>query len=128
MSVLLNVPQLESRPVQGSARFQALVDKVDLQYGDLLYFCEVRLALLMDITTHLSALNVKLQGKDILVTDMHAHITTFDVGKPGIVEAQLANDQLEHFPRLAACVPDDVEPDTFVSVSPLWGRNLHPVS
>ena len=169
MSVLLNVPQLESRPVQGSARFQALVDKVDLQYVDLLYFCEVRwlsreamlsrvcdlqkevatfvrqknlpyadqffdprwlarLALLMDITTHLSALNLKLQGKDILVTDIHAHITTFDVGKPGIVEAQLANDQLEHFPRLAACVPDDVEPDTFVSVSPLWGRNLHPVS
>ena len=59
---------------------------------------------------------------------MHAHITAFDVAKPGIVEAQLAKGQLEHFPRLAACVPDDVEPDTFVSVSPLWGRNLLPVS
>ncbi len=32
------------------------------------------------------------------------------------MEAQLANGQLEHFPRLAACVPDDVEPDTCVSV------------
>ena len=71
---------------------------------------------------------MKLQGKDILVTDMHAHITAFHVGKPGIVEAQLAKGQLEHFPRLAACVPDDVEPDTFVSVSPLWGRNFPPVS
>ena len=126
MSVLVKVPQLESPPVQGSARFQALVDEVDVQYGDLLYFCEVRwlsrgamlsrvcdlqkeiatflrqknlpyadqffdprwlgrLALLTDITTHLSALNMKLQGKDILVTDMHAHITAYDVGKPGIV-------------------------------------------
>ena len=81
-----------------------------------------------DIITHLNALSVKLQGKDIPVTDMHAHITAFDVGNPGIVEAQLANGQLEHFPRLAACVADDVEPATFVSVSPLWGRNLHPVS
>ena len=50
-----------------------------------------RLALLMDNTTHLNALNVKLHGKDILVTDMHAYIT-------------------------AACVPDDVEPDICVSV------------
>ena len=44
-----------------------------------------RLALLTDITAHLNAINVKLQGKDILVTDMHAHITAYDVGKPGIV-------------------------------------------
>ena len=28
----------------------------------------------------------------------------------------MANGQLENFPRLAACVPDDVEPDTCVSV------------
>ena len=158
MSVRVKVPQLESPPVKGTTRFQALVDEVDVHYGDLLYFCEVRwpsrgamlshvcdlqkvvatslrqknlpyadqffdprwlarLALLTDITAHLNALNVKLQGKDILVTDMHAYITAFDVGKPGIVEAQLAKGQLEHFPRLAACVPDDVKPDTFVSVS-----------
>ena len=168
LSVLVKVPQLESRPVQGSARFQTLINEVEVQYGDLLYFWEVRwlsrgamlyrvcdlqkeiatflrqknlpyadqffdprwlarLALLTDITTHLNSLNVKLQGKDIIVTDMHAYITAFDVGKPGIVEAHLANGQLEHFPRLAACVPDDVEPDTFVSVSPLCGMNLHPV-
>ena len=95
-------------------QFQALVDEVNVQYGDLLYFCEVRwlsrgamlshvcglqkeiatfcrqknlshadqlfdprwlarLALLTDITTHLNAINVKLRGKDILVTNMHAH-------------------------------------------------------
>ena len=137
-------------------QFQALVDEADVQYGDLLYYCEVRwlsrgamlsrvcdlqkeiatflrqknlpfadqfvdprwlarLALLTDITTHLNALNEKLQGKDILITDMHAHITAFEV-KLRLWEAQLANSQLDHFPRLAACVPDDVEPDTCVSV------------
>ena len=74
-----------------------------------------RLALLTDITRHLNALIVKLQGKNMLVTDMHAHITAFEV-KLRLWEAQLANGLLEHFPRLAACVPDDVEPDTCVSV------------
>ena len=56
-----------------------------------------------------------LLGKDIIVTDMHAHITAFEV-KLRLWDAQLANGQLEHFTRLAACVPDDVEPDTCVSV------------
>ena len=37
------------------------------------------LALFTDITTHLNDLNVKLQGKNILVTDMYSHITTFEV-------------------------------------------------
>ena len=32
-----------------------------------------------DITTHLNTLNVKLQVKDILLTDMHAHNTAFKV-------------------------------------------------
>ena len=46
---------------------------------------------------------------------MHAHITAFKI-KLRLWEAQLANGQLEHFPRLAACVPDDMEPDTCLSV------------
>ena len=58
---------------------------------------------------------MKLQGTYILVTDMHAHITAFEV-KLRLWEAQLANGQLEHFPRIAACVPDNDEPDTCVSV------------
>ena len=74
-----------------------------------------RLVLLTDITTQLNALNVKLQGKGILVTDMHAHVTAFEV-KLRLWEVQLDNGQLEHFPCLAACVPDDVEPDTCFSV------------
>ena len=38
-----------------------------------------RLALLTNITTHLNGLNMKLQGKDILVTDLYTHITAFKV-------------------------------------------------
>ena len=101
-------------------QFQALMDEVNANYGNLLYFCEVRslsrgamlsrvcdlqqeigtflrqknlphadhfadpqwlarLALLMDITTHLNGLNMKLQGKDILVTDLYTHITAFEI-------------------------------------------------
>uniref|UniRef100_UPI00358E1D8A general transcription factor II-I repeat domain-containing protein 2-like n=1 Tax=Myxine glutinosa TaxID=7769 RepID=UPI00358E1D8A len=74
-----------------------------------------RLALLTDITAHLNTLNIKLQGKDILVTDMYAHITAFEV-KLRLWEAQLASGQFVHFPRLAACAPDDVDLGTCVSV------------
>ncbi|XP_076047236.1 general transcription factor II-I repeat domain-containing protein 2-like [Oratosquilla oratoria] len=37
------------------------------------------LALLTDITAHLNALNTMLQGKDILMTVIYAHITSFEV-------------------------------------------------
>ena len=46
---------------------------------------------------------------------MHAYIIAFEV-KLRLWEAQLANGQSEHSPRLAACVPDDVDQDTCVSV------------
>ena len=74
-----------------------------------------RLALLTDITTHLNALNLKLQGKEVLVTDMYGHITAFEV-KLRLWEAQLADSQFAHFPRLAACDPDTIDQDTCVSV------------
>ncbi|XP_076059507.1 general transcription factor II-I repeat domain-containing protein 2-like [Oratosquilla oratoria] len=70
-----------------------------------------RLALLTDITMHLNSLNMMLQGKDILVTDMYMHITAFEV-KLRLWEAQLASGQFVNFPRLAACAPDDVDLDT----------------
>ena len=149
MSVVVKVVNSILSRSLNHRQFQALVDGVDVQYGDLLYFCEVRwpsrgamlsrvcdlqkeiatflrkknlpyadklfdprwlarLALLAAITTHLNAVNVKLQGTYILVTDMHAHITAFEV-KLRLWEWQLASDLLEHFPRIAACVPDDVE-------------------
>ena len=53
----------------------------NLPYADQLFDPRwlARLALLSDITTQLNVLNVKLQGKYILVTDKHAHITAFEV-------------------------------------------------
>ena len=39
-------------------------------------------------------------------------------------EAQLANGQLEHFPRLAAYVPDDMEPDTCLDVVTSLGEEF----
>ena len=89
----------------------------NLPYAD--HFSDLRwlagLALLTDITTHLNALNLKLQGKDILVTDMYAHITAFEV-KLRLWESQLAAGQFLHFPRLAACDTHDVDLDTDVGV------------
>ena len=156
MSVVVKIVNSILSRSLNHCQFQVLMDEVNVQYGDLLYFCDVRwlsrgamlarvcdlqqeiatflhqknlahadhfsdlrwlarLALLTDITTHLSSLNVKLQGKDILVTDMYAHITVFEV-KLRLWEAQLANGQFVHFPRLAVCAPDDVDLDTCVNV------------
>ena len=57
---------------------------------------------------HLNDLNVKLQGKNILVTDMYSHITTFEV-KLCLWESQLAAGQFIHFPHILAYTPDDVD-------------------
>ena len=127
MSVVVKVVNSILSRSLNHRQFQALVDEVEMQHSDLLYFCEVRwlsrgamlsrvcdlqkeiatflrqknlryadqffdrrwfsrLALLTDITTHLNALDVKLQDKG--------------------------------FPRLAACVSDDVEQDTCDVASP----------
>ncbi|KAK4328603.1 hypothetical protein Pmani_001079 [Petrolisthes manimaculis] len=73
------------------------------------------LALLTDISTHLNALNLKPQGKEVLVTDMYCHIIAFEV-KLRLWEAQLADSQFAHFPCLSACDPDTIDPNTCVSV------------
>lgn len=46
---------------------------------------------------------------------MYGHITAFEV-KLRLWEAQLADSQFAHFPRLAACDPDTIDQDTCVSV------------
>lgn len=71
------------------------------------------LALLTDITMHLSGINVKLKGKNILVTDMYSHIT-LEV-KLCLRKVQLAAGQFMHFPHFAACASDDVDLNTCVS-------------
>lgn len=47
-------------------------DHFDLQWLAYLY-------LLTDIIAHMNALNVKLQNKDIHLTDMHAYINAFNI-------------------------------------------------
>ncbi len=59
------------------------------------------IALLTDIITHLNTLNLKLQGKDILVTDMHAHITAFKL-ELRLWQAQSANGQAAVFKHFTA--------------------------
>ena len=81
-----------------------------------------RLALLTDIITHLNALNVNLQGKDILVTDKHAHMTHHRLrGKAANVGDAIGLALLLVYrmtwSRTLALVS-----------SPLWGMNLPPVS
>ncbi|KAG0727192.1 General transcription factor II-I repeat domain-containing protein 2 [Chionoecetes opilio] len=46
---------------------------------------------------------------------MYSHITAFEV-KLRLWEAQLAVGQFMHFPRIAACAPDDVDLNTCVGV------------
>ncbi|KAG0724973.1 General transcription factor II-I repeat domain-containing protein 2 [Chionoecetes opilio] len=82
------------------------------------------LALLTDITTHLNDLNVKLQGKNILVTDMYSHITAFEV-KLRLWEAQLAAGQFMLFFVLRLWT-DDVDLNTCVGVV-LFREELLPV-
>ena len=57
--------------------------------------CE--LAFLSDITTHLNVLNLQLQGRDHLITDMHDAVKAFQV-KLHLWETQMHQCNLSHFP------------------------------
>ena len=58
-----------------------------------------RLALLTDICCHLNDLNLKLQGKDLLITDMFSHVAAFEV-KLRLWQSQLSRGQTTHCPCL----------------------------
>uniref|UniRef100_A0A8C6UL32 Uncharacterized protein n=1 Tax=Neogobius melanostomus TaxID=47308 RepID=A0A8C6UL32_9GOBI len=58
------------------------------------------LAFLVDLTDHLNRLNKSLQGKEQLVTQLHAHMRAFCV-KLCLFETQLRNFNLAHFPMLS---------------------------
>ncbi|XP_065444398.1 general transcription factor II-I repeat domain-containing protein 2A-like [Chrysemys picta bellii] len=57
--------------------------------------CE--LAFLADITSHLSALNLQLQGREHIITDMHDAVKAFQV-KLRLWETQMHQCNLSHFP------------------------------
>jgi hypothetical protein len=52
---------------------------------------------MVDITKHLSNLNLKLQGKDQIITTINDHIKAFKC-KLDLWEIQLQNENLTHFP------------------------------
>ena len=129
-------------------QFQALLDEVSAQYGDLVYFTEVRwlsrgamlsrvwdlrkeiatfiadkklpysetfedpvwlskLAMLTDVSQHLNELNLRLQGKDLLITEMASNIAAFEV-KLRLWEAHLKKKNACHFIRLKECAANNV--------------------
>ena len=73
------------------------------------------MALLTDLTEHLNELNRRLQGRDILVTDMFAAISAFEV-KLRLWEAQVNSKTLTHFKRLSASNPADSDFSKYKSV------------
>lgn len=58
--------------------------------------CE--LAFLADITAHLNVLNLQLQGRDRMITDMYDAVKAFQV-KLLLWETQMHECNLPHFPR-----------------------------
>ena len=67
-----------------------------------------KLALLTDVTEQLNDLNQRLQGKNIIVMDMFAIISSFEA-KLRLWEAQLSKQKPTHFKRLAACESKDID-------------------
>ena len=113
-------------------QFRDLLMEADAQYGDLLYYCEVRwlsrgrmLERLYNLRKEVSAFlcskgadfpefndpgwlcDLNVQGKDILMPDMVSRITAFEV-KLRLWESQLMKSNFTHFKRLHACSPEDV--------------------
>lgn len=67
------------------------------------------LAFLTDVTIHLNALNLKLQGKGKLFPSLVNDINAFKM-KLKLFVSQLENDDLSHFPHLkeqSECAPDN---------------------
>ena len=57
------------------------------------------LAFLTDVTDHLNDLNIKLQGKDQIITQMYDHVKSFKV-KLRLWNKQICNGNFIHFPAL----------------------------
>ncbi len=61
------------------------------------------LAFLVDLTSHLNALNKNLQGKDQLISEMYAHLKSFSV-KLRLFERQISDRNAVHFPSLSEII------------------------
>ncbi|CAB3221837.1 unnamed protein product [Arctia plantaginis] len=119
-------------------QFKQFLDDIESEYGDLLYYTEVRglsrgltlerflnlieeikiflaekqrdvpelknpdwlcdLAFLVDITNHLNVLNTRLQGKNQLISQLYAHVASFQC-KLTLFRSQLNSGNYHHFPN-----------------------------
>lgn len=72
------------------------------------------LAFLVDITTHLNVLNVQLQGKNKVITNMCDSIQSFTM-KLKLWETQLVSNNLVHFPTLKQVSTENNDGKKFIS-------------
>uniref|UniRef100_A0A8K9WVF7 SPIN-DOC-like zinc-finger domain-containing protein n=1 Tax=Oncorhynchus mykiss TaxID=8022 RepID=A0A8K9WVF7_ONCMY len=80
------------------------------QLRDEMFLCEM--AFLCDITSHLNAINLQLQGRDRVISDMYSTVKAFKT-KLTLWETQMRKENLSHFPscqtmkeKLYQCVPE----------------------
>ncbi|KAK5866357.1 hypothetical protein PBY51_020554 [Eleginops maclovinus] len=80
--------------------FLELMGKFDEfpELSDTNWLCDFAFA--VDIFSHMNELNVKLQGKDQFVHDMHTNVRAFK-SKLVLFSRQMSNKSFTHFPTLA---------------------------
>ncbi|XP_043437632.1 general transcription factor II-I repeat domain-containing protein 2-like isoform X1 [Prionailurus bengalensis] len=139
MDVVINTVDWIRTRGSNHRQFRALLEELNAQYGNLLYYTKVRwlsrgmvlkrffelikeidvfmsskgkplpqltsedwirdLAFLVDITNHLNTLNISLQRRSQVVTQMYDSVCSF-LAKLSLWEAHLAANNLAHFPTL----------------------------
>ena len=82
-------------------------------FPDEVWLC--RLGFLTDISSHLNELNLKLQGRDVLITNMEAHVRAFET-KLILWEKQLRKGDYVHFPHIVQCDTALVDSEECTSV------------
>ena len=81
------------------AMFMEMKEKAVAELQDAKWISD--LAFLTDLTNHLNELNVSLQGKRQIITQMYDEILAFKM-KLRLWERQLQNNNSDHFPKLAS--------------------------
>ncbi|XP_068580201.1 general transcription factor II-I repeat domain-containing protein 2-like [Cebidichthys violaceus] len=76
--------------------FMEIKGKGTAELRNKMFLCEV--AFLCDITSHLNALNLQLQGRGRVITDMYATVRAFKT-KLRLWETQMLQENLSHFPH-----------------------------
>ena len=83
------------------------------KFSDEVWLC--RFGFLTEISSHLDELNLKLQGRDVLITNIEHHVRAFEV-KLKLWEKLLCKRDYVHFPHLTLCDAGLVDTEECVSV------------